>query len=278
MNTSTRRMRANRAITAALIVAGASVGTTGVAQANDRWSTPNVAGLGDSFGSGEGTHVYYPAVYGTPGRPLECHRSQYSWQAEMLTYTGKVSSSLPGFVNNKFVACSGATTKDILANQLGAINASTDVIYLSMGGNDAHFSDVLNHCAISKAMPGDTCLTKASSLFGITNPEYRDKPIETSLKPFIENNVKANLRVAIEAIHATAPNAKIVWAGYPDLLGSPTSLFPNCLQREVNLYNLGGTRFRMWVSERTRDMNAVIKSVASEQVKGLFTDEGVGGV
>src|SRR5699024_5247939 len=44
-------------------------------------------------------------------------------------------------------ACSGATTADVTATQLDALDASTDRVSISVGGNDAGFADVLTECA-----------------------------------------------------------------------------------------------------------------------------------
>ena len=45
-----------------------------------------------------------------------------------------------------FVACSGATTDDVLANQVSALTADTALVTISIGGNDAGFADVMTDC------------------------------------------------------------------------------------------------------------------------------------
>lgn len=261
-STRTRRMLS----TGALVALTGVVGSVPFAQAHasDRWSTPIVAGLGDSYAAGEGTHVYYPAIAGTPGVPAICHRSQFSWQAETPTYAGKITSSLPGYVTSRFVACSGATSAQILSKQLGAINVDTDVVYLSMGGNDAHFSDVIRQCAINSSGLRD-CLGFPASKFGISSPSLANVPMRTALPEYIRTTVTPDLRRAITAIQAKAPNAKIVWAGYPDLLGTSATGLPTCLNPDITNFGLDGAILRNWVGERTRQVNDVIRGLAAEQ-------------
>ena len=48
----------------------------------------------------------------------------------------------------EFTACSGARTGDVLANQLGPLNSGTDLVSITIGGNDAGFSDVMTTCVL----------------------------------------------------------------------------------------------------------------------------------
>ena len=47
-----------------------------------------------------------------------------------------------------FQACSGAKTTDVNSKQLGTLSSSTALVTITIGGNDAGFSEVLISCAL----------------------------------------------------------------------------------------------------------------------------------
>jgi lysophospholipase L1-like esterase len=47
-----------------------------------------------------------------------------------------------------FKACSGAKTGDVNSKQLGTLSSSTALVTISIGGNDAGFSNVIINCAL----------------------------------------------------------------------------------------------------------------------------------
>lgn len=46
----------------------------------------------------------------------------------------------------RFPACGGAKTADVLDDQLGALSATTTMVTITIGGNDAGFADVMTDC------------------------------------------------------------------------------------------------------------------------------------
>lgn len=86
--------------------------------------------LGDSYASGVGTREYRI----DDGR---CKRSEYAypWQFKLRTGVGLV-----------FSACSGAETQDVIRDQVRHV-AFSDLVTVSVGGNDANFSGVVTQCA-----------------------------------------------------------------------------------------------------------------------------------
>lgn len=86
------------------------------------------AALGDSFAAGYGL----PSKSDTASQ--QCARSNLAYP-ELL-------NGFPKLKNLDFVACSGATTKDVWDNQLAALGASTRTVTLTVGGNDAGFSQL----------------------------------------------------------------------------------------------------------------------------------------
>src|SRR5438270_13414941 len=93
---------------------------------------PAYVALGDSYSSGVGTRVYY-------NDGTSCERSPDAY--------GPRISSARGYALS-FQACSGAKTTDVNANQLGTLSATTTLATISIGGNDAGFSNVILNCAL----------------------------------------------------------------------------------------------------------------------------------
>jgi lysophospholipase L1-like esterase len=89
--------------------------------------------LGDSFSSGVGTGSYTLSS--------SCRRSVYA-------YPYLVSQQRPD-TTLAFVACSGATTSDLMASQIQAVTATTSIVSVTIGGNDIRFADLIVQCTLS---------------------------------------------------------------------------------------------------------------------------------
>lgn len=138
--------------------------------------------LGDSYSSGTGTGSYLDD--GT-----SCQRSTRA-------YPSLVAAS--GGLDLDLRACSGATTADITATQLGALSSSTDRVSISVGGNDAGFADVLTECAL----PGW--------------PSDCNGAIDTA-QSTITSTLPGRLSTLFGSIRTKAPSAGVVVVGYPRL-------------------------------------------------------------
>ena len=136
--------------------------------------------LGDSFSSGTGTRSYLRD--GT-----SCQRSVYA-------YPSLVASSRALSLNLR--ACSGATTADVANLQLGALTSATAYVSITVGGNDAGFTDVLTACALP-AWAGNCngAIDRAQHI--------------------INNRLPGRLRTVYASIRSRAPQARVVVAGYP---------------------------------------------------------------
>jgi hypothetical protein len=88
--------------------------------------------LGDSYTAGDGTRVYYDDG-------SRCYRSPDAYPPLVAAAEGDTLS---------FEACSGATTADVIANQLAALSAATSLVTVQVGGDDAGFSTVGADCAV----------------------------------------------------------------------------------------------------------------------------------
>jgi len=91
------------------------------------------AALGDSYSSGVGTGNYT--------LNSGCKRSVYAYPY-LYTHTH------PG-TSLSFVACSGATTSDLLATQVQAVTSATTLVTMTIGGNDIGFADLIYQCTLT---------------------------------------------------------------------------------------------------------------------------------
>ncbi|MEV7236787.1 SGNH/GDSL hydrolase family protein [Streptomyces sp. NPDC051020] len=145
------------------------------------------------------------------------------------------------------VTCSGATTADMTAPQtdgvpaqLDALNRGTDLVTLTIGGNDIGFSTVLGTCVqlMSGNPAGAPCRTHYT---GTGTDQITDAIAETGPK----------VAQVLRGIHRRAPHARVVVVGYP-------GLFPDdgvgCTSRSVPL---AGGDFA-WLRDKEKELNALL--------------------
>jgi PKD repeat protein len=121
--------------------------------------------LGDSFSAGEGVPEFEPGTAKDVSpielddwHPLDtqCHRSAMGSYSRILANDRSFRSALEPATFN---ACSGAVAADIwspngkaenegVPAQATAVNQFTDVVTLTMGGNDIGFSDIAQMCVV----------------------------------------------------------------------------------------------------------------------------------
>jgi len=171
-----RRISAMAAATAAAFVSVmALTGTAAQAQ------TIEYVALGDSYASGVGTRDYIDD--GT-----DCKRSDAAYPSLIADELG---------ADLTFAACSGAKTGDVLADQLGGLSASTDLVTITIGGNDTGWTGVVQQCAYPYPW---TCTAEIDAA-----------------EKFIREQLPAKLHAVYDAIESAAPNADVVVLGYPRL-------------------------------------------------------------
>lgn len=140
----------------------------------------NYVALGDSYASGVGTREYFDDSG-------DCLRSPKAYP--QLWADSHETSSF------EFVACSGAVTDDVNANQLDALSAATSLVTVSIGGNDIGFVDIMTRCVAGDEAACDAAVTEA------TEKAHDELPGKL-------DTTYANIRDA-------APNAEVVVLGYP---------------------------------------------------------------
>jgi lysophospholipase L1-like esterase len=152
----------------------------GAAPAMAQEAAPAYVALGDSYSSGVGAGSYDSASG-------NCKRS-----ANAYPQLWKSANSPSSF---DFAACSGARTSDVLANQLSPLSASTTLVSISIGGNDAGFADTMSTCVLQGE---SACLTRVA--------KARD---------YVDKTLPAQLDSVYNAIRDRASSAHVVVLGYP---------------------------------------------------------------
>ena len=143
-------------------------------------AAPQYVALGDSYSSGVGTRVFY-------SESGECDRSPDAFGPKVAAAKGYTLS---------FQACSGAKTTDVNSKQLGTLSSTTSLVTITIGGNDAGFSNVIINCALYYF----TC----AGAIGEANE-------------FIKNKLPGLLEATYKNIRSRATTAKVIVLGYPKL-------------------------------------------------------------
>jgi lysophospholipase L1-like esterase len=136
--------------------------------------------LGDSYSSGVGTRVFYE-------EPGSCKRSPDAYGPKIAAAKGYTLS---------FQACSGAKTTEVNEKQLGTLSSTTSLVTITIGGNDAGFSNVIINCALYFFTCG-----------GAIN----------EANEFIAKKLPGLLETTYKDIRAKATTAEVIVLGYPKL-------------------------------------------------------------
>lgn len=165
-------------------------------------STTQYVAMGDSFSAG----------LGAPGADLTCGRSPQGYPT--------LWAQAHGISTFTDVTCGGAVTEDVLAEQIPALNTDTDVVTITIGGNDTGWGQQVLTCMQS----GDTACANAVTAAVAGLPATATK-----------------VDAAHAAIRQAAPNATVYVLGYPLLFEETAScsawIVPNQYQRkQLNIF------------------------------------------
>jgi lysophospholipase L1-like esterase len=112
----------------------------------------------------------------------------------VYAYPALIASSRGYALNLR--ACSGATIADVAAGQLSALGPTTSYVTLTVGGNDAGFSNVLTTCALP---------AWASNCNGAVD----------QAQSIVATQVPGRLSSLFAQLRARASSARVVVTGYP---------------------------------------------------------------
>ncbi|MGW6914909.1 SGNH/GDSL hydrolase family protein [Kitasatospora sp. NPDC054939] len=151
---------------------------------------PRYAALGDSYAAGVAAGDYDDGSG-------DCHRSPHGYPA--------LWAADHGATDFLAAACRGAATADVLRDQLPRVASDTDVVTLTVGGNDLGFAEAAGQC-----------------LHPFTLETWCDGALDESerrLREVLPNR----LNELYGALRAAAPAARVVVTGYPRLLRTGTT-------------------------------------------------------
>jgi len=167
--------------------------------------------MGDSFSSGEGNPAFEVGTDEDGGN--KCHRSSQAYPRLLQN-----DSSLNLGATN-FVACSGATTSDVLYGgvgsgnwsegpQIDALSEDTQAVTITIGGNDVGFIDFATACTTG------LCNFSTSAYSAIVGK--------------ITNNLPSSLDGTFEKILSLVPSsAEVYVVGYPHIAPELMPTGPN---------------------------------------------------
>jgi lysophospholipase L1-like esterase len=191
------------------ILAGAAVVTVatmlGVVAPASAATSVNYVALGDSYSSGVGTDNYI-------NDGTSCLRSPQGYPALWAAAHKAAAFNL--------AACSGARTTDVLSGQLGGLSASTTLVSITVGGNDAGFTNVIENCIFDS---DSGCQNRVATA-----------------ETFIRNTLPGLLDNTYNTIRSHAPNAAVVVLGYPRLYQVPGSCVVGISDTKRTAINGGG--------------------------------------
>ncbi|AQZ70963.1 putative secreted hydrolase [[Actinomadura] parvosata subsp. kistnae] len=177
---------------AALVTAGQGTATATASSA----SAVRYVALGDSYASGFGI---------TPVESKECGRGKLNYPAVIR------AAADPAAYKN--VACAGATTRAIWNSyegqepQIKALKPDTNLVTVSIGGNDIGFSEIVVNCVLlgQRQPTGDPC-----------RQHYKKSGEDRILATL--DSVKSRIGDVVIDARRRSPNAAIALVGYPSLL------------------------------------------------------------
>jgi lysophospholipase L1-like esterase len=182
--------------------------------------------LGDSYSSGVGAGSYL-------GSSGSCDQSARAYPA-----LWDAASQPASYVSE---ACSGATTATVLSSQLSVLSPATTLVSITVGGNDVGFSLVMETCVL---LPQSSCVSAVQHA-----------------EALIASQLPGELDSVLDAIHADAPNARVVVLDYPELYD---------LSRSSSCIGLSTTD-RTDLNQGADQLDGQIK-LAAEQHGDVFAD------
>ena len=167
--------------------------------------TLRVALLGDSYSAGSGAGDY---EIEEPDDPRgKAYRSRNSWVHHYVDWLSEqgVHATLAS------LARSGATTEDVVNEQVGGMPADTDLVMLTVGGADVRVADIVRRCFVPGSRSASGCRETVEAADGRLESATVEEGVAVP-------SVRSQTRSVLEALDARlADGAQVVLVGYPHL-------------------------------------------------------------
>ncbi|WFE19724.1 SGNH/GDSL hydrolase family protein [Solwaraspora sp. WMMD937] len=202
-------------VAATLLITIAAASAAGTTDATSAADDRQYVALADSYSSGVGASPY------TDG---DCDQSAHSYAAQYARNNPRLSFG--------FSACSGATTDDVIAHQLGFLGPDTKLVTVTVGGDNLGFTSTLETCIT--ALHDSTC-----------------EDAVAKAREYIKTTLPGKLKQVYGDILAAAPNANLVVLGYPQLF-APSF----CFEAPLDANRRG------WINHAAVQLNEAIGNTA----------------
>ncbi|MEU2429729.1 SGNH/GDSL hydrolase family protein [Streptomyces sp. NPDC007861] len=201
------------------LLLGAVLALTGAGQAQAAQSAAgDYVALGDSYSSGLGAGAYL-------SDSGDCKRTNRAYPALWAAANAPTSFA--------FTACSGAVTTDVTASQLGPVTSATDLVSITIGGNDAGFADVMTTCVLQSE---STCISRVNQA-----------------KQYVDSTLPGRLDAVYSAIRSKAPAAHVVVLGYPRFYQLNGNCVTGLTENERAAINGGADHLNAAIAKRAAD-------------------------
>lgn len=165
----------------------------------------NYVALGDSFAAG-------PLIPNQHGSPIGCLRSDHNYPSLLAAAIGATLTD---------VSCSGATTENMTGPQsvplgtnppqLDALRADTDLVTLSISGNDIGFASIVATCG----------LLSLTNPFGAPCAKHYGGQLSATIAA-----TAPKVAAVLQGIRARSPHAKVLLVGYLRILPPAKGCWP----------------------------------------------------
>ncbi len=193
--------------------------------------------MGDSYSSGQGNPPFEVGTDTSEGYgENKCHRSLEAYP-RLLDEDSELELGLM-----YFVACAGATTSSlsvVLENepsQMSALSGETEVVTLTIGGNDIGFVPYVKSCV------------------GVNVCGYGTTPYETIMGHISDPEFEENLIATYSKILEKAPSAQLYVADYPYLTAENAGM--------CGVFDFSGGR----------DVQVALNNVIAEAVESVYQE------
>jgi lysophospholipase L1-like esterase len=235
--------------------------------------------LGDSYSAGFGLEPFSATspFTATPATDLNgCYQAE-------ANYPHLTAASLGFELHDE--TCSGAVTANLTTTpqltmtgqtapsvQAAALSASTDIVTISIGGNDLGFATVARNCIridVSLAPVALLDLTPAvASCEAYYTADTGTWTGQVNIDDLLADTVVPALDATFDAIATAAPNAKVFVVGYPKIAPSDASIAGGCftqpLPPDTDTVPFGPSDL-VWLSDVEASLDAAIATAAGER-------------